>query len=109
MRRGQQAGGDRAHRHVAVVAARVHASRHARGVGRAGLSEDRQRVHVHAQQHRRPAPSVVASSPVLADAAAQAQARAREVLGDARGGLALREGQLRLLVDLAAQAHQLRL
>ena len=100
---------DRAHGHVAVVAAGVHRAGHLRGVGRVGLLLDGQRVHVHAQQHGAAAASArwLAMTPVPADARAHVEARCLQERGHARRRARLRVGQLGMLVQVAPQGDQL--
>ncbi len=106
-RLAQVLGGAQQHGGVAVVAAGVHLARDFRGVGQAGVLQDRQRVHVGAHADDFAGAGLAALDD--ADDAGPADARhdlvaaeGFELLGDDAGGTVNVVEQLRVLVQIAA-------
>ena len=103
--------------HVDVVAAGVHhADRRAvlvlhldlRGVGQAGVLDDRQRIEIGPQHQRRPGAVLEhAHDAVAADAGVHFDAGLFPELGQPGGGFLFLRGQLRLLVQVAVKFNQL--
>jgi len=104
--RGRHA--ERDHR-VHVVTAGVHLPRHLGGERHTALLEDRQRVHVGADADRGAGLRAVdhGDDARLADAAAVLDAEFVEKAAHRFRGLVLLEGKLGMLMQLAAQCHEL--
>ncbi len=87
-------------RHVAVVAARVHAPLFLGGVRRAGLLLEGQRVHVGAKHQTGSVRSAVGEDAGLRDSGPRSQAELRQTAGDERGGAPLLERELGMPVQV---------
>ena len=114
----QPAGGADEAGHVDVVPAGVHhadltpglvACLHLAGVGQPGLLDDRQRVHVGADQHDRPVAVLQdADDAELADARRHLGAGFRQLVGDPLRRFDLLERELGVGVQVRVEGDQLR-
>src|SRR5690625_4654408 len=109
---GQMPGGAKQHGGMPVMATCMHLARYLRGPGRAGLLDDRQRIHIGAEPDHAPAPVALAANdaddPGPADALMHlVDASGAERIGHTPGRPVYIIEQLRVLMEITAELGEI--